>query len=314
MASEVDLTGVNEGIYPHITTWEWPVALYLFLGGLVAGLMIMGATLHLTRKPLFRRATMIADLAGLPLLGLGLLMLFLDLSNRWKAWRFFTTFQLTSAMSWGSWILLLAGVVLLVRSARHIPPNPQGKWIDRIAGPLRQARRWALRVNSKWLDIVTIALGVGLGFYTGILLSSISARPLWNTAVLAPLFLVSGLASGGAFLCLFISKEAHMKLVPLSLAMCGAEGLLLLAYLVSLWFGTQATQRAGDTMLNGAFGLSFWLLVVILGLLYPLAIESADWRKIEVPALMERAAPVLKLVGSAALRFVIVFAGLQTFI
>ena len=314
MTPEVDLTGVNEITYPHLTSWEWPVAAYLFLGGLVAGLMVLGGVLNLRRSPLFRRAVAIADIAALPLLALGLLMLFLDLSNRWNAWRFFTTFQLTSAMSWGSWILLLSGIVLAIRAARRLPDTITHKWLEPFTGTLAWARRWARKVDTKILDVATITLGVGLGFYTGVLLSTVSARPLWNTAVLAPLFLVSGLASGGAFLCLFISREAHMRLVPVSLALCGAEALLLLTYIVSLWFGTLATQRAGDVLLGGGFGWAFWLLVVVIGLLIPVTVETADWRDRNVPHLVERTAPVLKLVGSAALRFVIVFAGLQTFL
>ncbi|NNC75408.1 MAG: polysulfide reductase NrfD [Acidimicrobiia bacterium] len=311
---EVDLTGVNEITYPTLETWEWPVAAYLFLGGLVAGLMILGAVLRLRRDPIFRKAIFVADLFALPLLALGLLMLFIDLTNRWNAWRFFTTFQVTSAMSWGSWILLLSGVVIVLRIARHIPASIHSMWFQWAKRPMAVVRAWALKVDQKLLDIVTIALGVGLGFYTGVLLSSIAARPLWNTAVLAPLFLVSGLASGGAFICLFISREAHHKLVPLSLGLCGAEGLLLLAYLVSLWFGTLATQRAGDVLLGGGFGFTFWFVVVLAGLGFPLIVETADWLRRRVPLVVERAAPVLKLVGSGALRFVIVFAGLQTFL
>lgn len=320
MNSEVDLTGVNELTYPHMTTWEWPVAAYLFIGGLVGGVMILGGALNLRSRPIFRRAVWIADVSGLPLLILGLLMLFVDLTNRWQAWRFFTTFQATSAMSWGSWILLLSGVVLLVRTLRRLPAEPgfpwlqEGRWRRRAQSLLHWARRHASRLNGRAIDGATIALGLGLGFYTGILLSSISARPLWNTAVLAPLFLVSGLASGGAFLCLFISREAHMKLVPISLGLCGAEGLLLLAYVVSLTFGTLATQDAGSTLFSGGFGLSFWLVVVGLGLIVPVLVEAADWQERRVPRLVERSAPVLKLVGSATLRFVVVFAGLQTFI
>jgi hypothetical protein len=41
-------------------------------------------------------------------------------------------------------------------------------------------------------------LGVGLGIYTGILLNTMVARPLWNSAILGPLFLVSGLSAGAA--------------------------------------------------------------------------------------------------------------------
>jgi hypothetical protein len=46
-----------------------------------------------------------------------------------------------------------------------------------------------------WANLV---LGVGLGIYTGILLNTMVARPLWNSAILGPLFLVSGLSAGAA--------------------------------------------------------------------------------------------------------------------
>ena len=38
-----------------------------------------------------------------------------------------------------------------------------------------------------------------LGIYTGVLLSALGARPFWNSALLGPLFLVSGLSSAAAF-------------------------------------------------------------------------------------------------------------------
>jgi protein NrfD len=46
-----------------------------------------------------------------------------------------------------------------------------------------------------WANLV---LGVALGIYTGILLNTMVARPLWNSAILGPLFLVSGLSAGAA--------------------------------------------------------------------------------------------------------------------
>ena len=46
---EVDVTGVNAITYPHMGSWEWHVALYLFLGGLVAGMMIFSGWLRLRK-------------------------------------------------------------------------------------------------------------------------------------------------------------------------------------------------------------------------------------------------------------------------
>ena len=48
--TETDLTGVNPVVYPELVTWEWPVAAYLFLGGLVGGLMVLVGVLRLRRN------------------------------------------------------------------------------------------------------------------------------------------------------------------------------------------------------------------------------------------------------------------------
>lgn len=312
--TETGVTGVNPIDYPELTTWEWPVAGYLFLGGLVGGLMVMVAVLRLRRDPLFDRAIRIADLWAIPLLGLGLLLLFLDLSYKLHAWRFFTTFQVSSAMSWGSWILLISMIVLALRASLQLPKTAwfvddrAPRWLDASVTSLARS----LGRHTQALDIVTIVLGACLAFYTGILLSTIPARPLWDSAVLAPLFLVSGIAAGGAFLCLFLSPQAHRKLTPTAMVLCAAELLLIGGFFASLALGTPATRHAGEILLSWPFGAFFWFVVVVSGLLLPLTIESAEMRRLRVPDPLSRSAPVLKLIGSAGLRFVIVLAGLQT--
>ena len=60
------------------------------------------------------------------------------------------------------------------------------------AAPARSART---STPTGWANI---ALGVVLGIYTGILLNTMVARPLWNSAILGPLFLFSGLSAGAA--------------------------------------------------------------------------------------------------------------------
>ncbi len=53
-----------------------------------------------------------------------------------------------------------------------------------------------LQKNRRNMAIALIPLSIILGIYTGILLSAFNARPLWNNAILGPLFLVSGLSTG----------------------------------------------------------------------------------------------------------------------
>lgn len=319
---EVDFSGVNAITYPQMATWHWQIALYIFLGGLVAGLMVFAGVIRMLKVKGFDRAITIADLFALPLIVVGLLLLLVDLANPLNFWRLFTTFQVSSPMSWGSWILLFASILLGLRMLTLLPkPGPATP----TKNPLVRIWRWGYGLlygmgewtlaRKQWVDWLTIFLGIGLGFYTGVLLSSISvARPLWNNGVLAPLFLVSGLASGGAFLCLFLPEEQHLRLVPFSMLACGVELLLLLAYIISLVYGSNSAQQAGAILMGGTFGLILWGVVVFLGLIAPVTIEAFETIRHKIPKGLDRLPPVLKLSGSVALRFVIVYAGLQSFI
>lgn len=312
--TESDLTGLNPITHPELATWEWPVAVYLFLGGLVGGLMILVAVLRLRRDRTFDQAVRIADLWALPLLAAGLVMLFLDLSYKLHAWRFFVTFQVTSAMSWGSWILLVAGLVLILRASISLPSTrvmASGRLPRWLRRPITAVGGWA-EARSRTLDWASIVVGAALALYTGILLSTIPARPLWDSVVLAPLFLVSGVAAAGAFVCLYISAEAHRRLIPVAISLCGLELALIAAFFATLALDTEATSRALGILGGWPFGAPFWVVVIAGGLLVPLSIETSELRRRSVPPAVSRAAPVLKLIGSAGLRFVIVLAGLQT--
>ncbi len=311
--TEVDVTGVNPIDYPQLTTWEWPVVAYLFLGGLVGGLMILTAVLRWRRDDTWARAIRIVDLWALPLLALGLFLLLLDLSYKVHAWRFFLAFEPTSAMSWGAWILVVAAVVLALRACLQLPSTT---WFaERMPGWIRtpvNAVASFLEPRVRWLDIASIVVGTALALYTGILLSTIPARPLWDSVLLAPLFLVSGVAAAGAFVCLFLSPEAHRRLTPTAMGLCAAELTLIAGFLLSLVIDTPATRRAVEILVSWPYGVFFWIVVVVGGLLLPFTIEAMELRRFRLPELLSRAAPWLKLTGSVGLRLVIVLAGLQT--
>ena len=316
---EVDVTGINEISYPHMGTWEWHVAVYLFLGGLVAGMMIFSAWFRLRKYPNMGRAIAIVDLLSMPLLGFGLLLLWLDLARRWNAWRFYATFQASSPMSWGAWILLFAFLVLFIRILTHIAAPPSASpanLIGRIVRPFWRLGAavggWFSRLNLIW-DAVTILLGVGLGAYTGFLLSTIPARPLWDSPMLPVLFLVSGLAAGLAVFVLLLPSGQGSKMAAMALVVGLVEVAAVAGYLLTLAVGTEATRRALDLLLNN-YALAFWGGVVLLGLLVPLAIEFLEVRRRHLSPALVRAAPLLILIGGLILRFVVLYAGLESYI
>src|SRR5512140_233939 len=117
--NEITLSRANPLVDPHLHVWAWQIPVYLFLGGLVAGMMILWGWFAFSDRR--RRADSVAFLLpplGLALLSLGMLALFLDLEHKAFVWRLYTTFQPASPMSWGAWILLavypaLFGALLL---------------------------------------------------------------------------------------------------------------------------------------------------------------------------------------------------------
>lgn len=307
---ELDIARHNRGIDPVLHVWGWEVPAYLFLGGMAAGVMVCSALLALRAQRPSRRARLLSFAAPV-LVSVGMGALFLDLENRLHVWRFYAVFRPSSPMSWGAWLLVLVYPVSGLFSVGQLDAADAarvGAWLRRVrlerafqalhALGTRQARRLAL---------LSAAVGGGLGIYTGILLSTLVARPLWSSALLGPLFLTSGVSTGAAFLVLAASDpdERHL-LARWDLWALLAEVLLLTLFLIGLLTGGSATSHAADLLLGGRFTAPFWTVVVLAGLLVPLLLEALAERTRRAAPLV---APALVLVGGFGLRWILVAAG-----
>lgn len=311
MTQELTTTRANHLIDPGLGIWHAEIPLYLFLGGLVAGLMVLSGAAMLRARtgdaPPSRAAMLLPWMAPL-LLSAGMFFLWLDLENKLNVWRFYTAFRLSSPMSWGAWILVLIYPVTILHAARTAPPWLQDAIIAR--GPLRRLSRWIASCPLTTPRIVTwatIALGVTLGLYTGVLLGTLSARPLWNSALLGPLFLTSGLSTGAAFMMLWrLGEQERITLSRLDVKLMVLELALLGLWLAGLLTGGRAARDAAALILGGPYTAAFWSLVVAAGLLVPLAAEGLELRRRAVPG---RFAALLVLGGGLALRWILVDAG-----
>jgi formate-dependent nitrite reductase membrane component NrfD len=302
---ELTITRANHLVDPGLHVWAWQIPLYLFLGGLVAGLMIVTG-LALLRGHATRARSIVhqAPWLSLALLSLGMFFLFLDLEHKAYVWRLYTTFQPGSPMSWGSWILILV-YPALVASVAVGPPDALRSLLpawDRAAAWLA-ARPHAV----SWIAWINVGLGVALGIYTGILLGSLGARPFWNSAILGPLFLLSGLSSAAAWGHMTAPDPEERRLLAwLDNHFLIAELIALTLFLLGLGSGSAASREAAALVLGGPYTAVFWVGVVGLGLMLPLVIQSlAVTHRVAHTAV----APVLVLLGGLALRFVFVYAG-----
>lgn len=315
MPVEVELIRQNRMIDPQLHIWGWEIPVYLFLGGLAAGLMILTALAAMRTQGEERSRWMrYLPFAAPVIITFGMIALFLDLSYKAHVYRFYAIFRLSSPMSWGAWILMLIYPATLLLGLAQLTDEETERlaawWPLRRTGLGRLARwvRTQALDHQKGLRWANVALGAGLGGYTGILLSTLGARALWNSSLLGPLFLVSGLSTGAAFLMLFaIRHEEHRLLRRWDLIAIGTEAVLLALFLIGLVTGGGALGKsAAGHLLGGAYTAPFWALVVVAGLAVPFLVELLEERRGWKPT---RVAPVLILVGGLALRWILVSAG-----
>jgi protein NrfD len=314
--NELTSTRSNPLIDPGLHIWHGEVPVYLFLGGLVAGIMVlMGLRLLLQPDSPRSRALSLLPWSAPVLLSLGMLFLWLDLANRFNAYRFYLVLRPASPMSWGSWILVLIYPASILLAWIASPGDVRGavlRGLGRLPGSGRLLPRisaaadWPLeRVRA--IAAANIVMGAALGVYTGVLLGAMAARPLWNSAILGPLFLVSGISTGAAFMLLYrLEARERITLGRLDMGLIVAEISLIALWFIGLASGGAATREALGVFLGGPYTASFWTLVVALGLLTPLVTEWLEHRHGQVPG---RLAAVLVLAGGFMLRWIVVFAG-----
>jgi protein NrfD len=335
---ELTTTRHNPLIDPALHVWGWEIPVYLFLGGMVAGMMVFAglAMLRTARGENTRTFfSLQTPLLAFVLLNIGMLALLLDLAHPLYVWAIYITFEPLSPMAWGSWILLLVYAILLVSALIRLPEA--WPWFGRTVPSSLRASDWFVMRPARMaaLGWVNIVFGIAVGVYTGILLNTMVARPLWNTAVLPVLFLVSGLSAAAAALHLvarvFGRRPAPQGMLSGALAALGQPlgpqapdahttaslqradvGLLafelVLIFLLLLGLATSSASQgaAAGLLFGGRYAVMFWLGVVALGIVVPLVMQLLEMshrlRHTVVPAL-------LVLAGGFALRWVLVNAG-----
>ena len=312
---ELDMVRHSNQIDPQLHIWGWEIPVYLFLGGVTAGLMILGAMMHLrARDGELSRWARWLPFAAPVLISVGMLALFMDLARREHVYRFYFVFRPTSPMSWGAWILVAiypATILLGLLGLKDDEVAWLRAWRPIAALKLGALLEWARELGQRLRSIVlwsNVVFGIGLGAYTGLLLGTLAARPVWNSVVLGPLFLVSGLSTGAALMMMFpVNEHEHHVLRRWDVVAILAEVALLALYFLSLGTSAGSTGAlAFGFFFGGAFTAVFWALVVFAGLLVPLLLELLEASRGLRPTMVT---PALILIGGLSLRWIFVLAG-----
>ena len=306
MKEELIISGrMNEMVDPQLHIWHWQISLYLFLGGMAAGILAIAALYYIRgREKDYKTAVRITPFLTPFLLIIGLLALFADLRHKLYFWQLYTNIRLQSPMSWGAWTLMVITPVSFIWCALHIREIfPRWDW----------KYKWLYTIEEffnkykKQLAWIMFIYAIILGIYTGILLSAFNARPLWNTSILGPLFLTSGLSAGAAA-TLLMSKDKKEKkqFARIDLVLIGIELFLIIHMFMGFMASTEVQTEAARLFLGGPYTMSFWIFVVVLGMIIPALLEFMELGKYHIPVIIPAG---LVLLGSLMLRFIIVYAG-----
>lgn len=287
----------------HKHVWTWPIAGYLFLGGLGAGMIIIAAVADLFFG--LGYVFIPCALGSLLALGLGSFLLIFELGRPFQFWRVFS--KQKAILTFGAWMVILLVVFDILYFSFWFNMVP---WSD--AATFRGV-----------VAVVCLILGCGVLLYTGIELSSMKGRVFWNTPALPLLFALSGLLVGSAANSLIIAvwpyvNEAASSLLSLGmfLEVAVIQAVLSLltvvlavmtlvavfVYLLMLYTSsTSGARKAAQRWLKGSYAVAFWGGLVAVGLVLPLLLYATDIFALHVVGAL------LIIVGGIVLRFLVVY-------
>jgi len=272
--------------------WGWPIALDLFLAGLGGGIMIVSTVADL----FFGTGTLFlpGSFAATVLLAIGANLLVFELGRPFQFPRVFS--RQKAIMTVGAYLL---GLIIAVSFAYGTFLFTFLPW-HAIEG-LRQV-----------VAVIGLLLGVCVVVYTGVLPASLKARPFWHGPALPVLFMVSAISNGIAVQYLLVHVLSSGSDAAVVEGLLSAVNIVLLAVGLIVLFIYVLTMRvsaappaaqAANAWLKGRQKVVFWVGLVGIGLILPLALYAVGMTITWILA----SAGVL--IGGVVLRFLVVYSG-----
>lgn len=295
------------------STWTWLPAIYLFLGGVSAGSMLVVALLKLAGRGRFETTVTVGAWTATASLACGLLALVAEVEKPFQAMILFKSFvNFSSWMTIGAWVLF-ASIIVFGLFALVCTPAV----ISRVAFLGKSGDK-----IGRALAAICVPLSAAVALYTGILLSAAPSIPLWGTWLLPVLFTVSAFDTGVAAIAIVVaacekdkaSSKLGAVLEATTACLIVLEALVLTVFLAAMLGGTVGEALAADIVVEGGVSVAFWTLVVAFGLAVPFAAAVAQVvmaRKGRHSLWLAIGAAACVLVGGFTLRFVILAAGVH---
>jgi polysulfide reductase chain C len=301
--------------------WHWPIAVYLFLAGLSAGAIISAIIVKWMKgndtapwDGIIKAGAIVAPLT----IGAGLALLIFDLTRPLHFWKLLINYNFGSMMTIGVLALFAYFPVIIIFLLGVFRESLIDKGPFGFLAPLANIAK----NQAKALEVITVILAIGVGAYTGFLLSAMNKYPLLNTPTLPLLFLASGISAGisanlivGLLFFRNSTKEENVGyLHGLDVKVILLEMFILLALFSGMYYqGGAAANVAAAALTTGGFATLFWIGVFGVGLAVPVGLNFVLPHSVKHSTGFIILNALLVLAGVLALRFFILLAG-QTFV
>jgi formate-dependent nitrite reductase membrane component NrfD len=279
--------------------WKWEIALYFYFEGISAGSYVLCTIAGLRNRSQFDAGIRLGRYLSFATMLLCPPLLIADLGRPERFHHMLRMFKKTSPMNHGAWALSGYGIFASLLAALAWPASklPSG------------VLRWLMRI-FQWLMPERLIAVLGMPFaltmisYPGVLLET-TATPLWaQTNFLGPLFAASSLSNGAAALSLLNYKSDDHALHS---SLCRFEDITSAAEAASLALYVGTAGPAAKPLFQGKQSKLFLLGAIGLGLVAP-----AILRRSKSKAVRNGVAPLLTLLGGAALKWSITYAGQES--
>ncbi len=249
--------------------WDWKVAFYLYLAASSGGLIFLEVVLQWLGV-IEERTAMWGMWIGLGLALLSLVVLF-DHLGPVARWRFHYAFR-RPRTSWISRGAIIVTVLVVLRVTVLLPE------VSGLEGlPWEEGT-----VAGTVLRGLVVVFALAFMVYSGLVISSWNSIAFWNTPLLPALYVGYSFLGGLAALPLLawlVEGRAGMEALgkevwPYLLGLLLGNGLLLFLYVIGMATATTPARESVRRLLHGAVGWSFWVGVVVIGLVVPTVIVA----------------------------------------
>ena len=153
-----------------------------------------------------------------------------------------------------------------------------------------------------------------VGIYSGFVLNYCRSVPFWNSALLPLVFLFNGIADGFALIMAIGLGDPQVNIMAAeagSRILLTTNAIIMAAYLWNATDTSKTAKYSATLLLRGGLALPFWVGVIALGIVIPLAISVSGYFAGEASVPLLIIAIVLHTAGTAALKYCLLKAGIH---